>query len=530
VSTLTSRNVRVIVLALALTAILVMGCAAQPGGELSFSGPDGELVNAAALADLRFEVAATDELTVDGLVILHGEEEANHIERADQRLAWIPDGLEDGEHTASVVRQVADGEPETLHTWTFTVKATPPEIEVSEPSSAVVAGQPVLVAGTTEPGATVSVGDAEATAGEDGSFEVEVPSAEAGALTVIATDIAGNSTDGELEILTVPSRVEVDEVRGLHVTQHAWAHPEMRERILSMAEDGKVNTVVLTLKDESGRIGYDSQVELGEASGATENVFPIHETVAELHERGIHVIGRIVAFRDPVLGMYGENNGNPDWLIRTPSGEPYTGRYPCCFMNFAHPEVREYNLEIAAEAAAAGVDAILWDYIRRPDGPIENLVIAGLEGTPEAAIVDFVAEADERLAPYGVQHGVSVYGIAATRPTQIAQDIPGMIPHVDIIAPMVYPSHWGPGEYDVADPNRQPYDIIYRSMEEFLEFTEGTRARVLPWLEDSNYRAWNRLEQVREQRRAAAERGVNEWMMWDPSVRYTVEAYDGVTE
>ena len=29
---------------------------------------------------------------------------------------------------------------------------------------------------------------------------------------------------------------------------------------------------------------------------------------------------------------------------------------------------------------------------------------------------------------------------------------------------MVYPSHWGPGEYDVADPNGSPYEIVRRSI------------------------------------------------------------------
>ena len=29
---------------------------------------------------------------------------------------------------------------------------------------------------------------------------------------------------------------------------------------------------------------------------------------------------------------------------------------------------------------------------------------------------------------------------------------------VDYVAPLIYPSHWGPGEFGVTDPNRDPYD------------------------------------------------------------------------
>jgi hypothetical protein len=517
---------RALLAVIALVVVVGAGCAAvDPVGEITFAGPDRPLLNADDLSDLLFEVIATDDLDVDGFDILHRGESANRIERSPQRLAWVPSTLEDGEHTVTVVRDNGDDEHETVHTWTFTVDATPPEIEVTDPTTAVVAGAAMTVVGTTEPGATLAVGGVEVTADDDGAFEAEVPEAQAGPLTLTATDLAGNTSETEIEILTVPSRVTVDTVRGLHMTQHSWVYPPMRDGVLAMIDEGKVNTVVLTLKDESGRVGHTSEVPLAVESGANQNVHDLAETVAELHSRGVHVIGRVVAFRDPVLGAHAKQIGEMSWLIRGTDGQPYEGRYGCCFTNFANPDVIEYNLAIAEEAAALGVDVILWDYIRRPEGPIENIVIEGLTGTPEEGIVDFTALAAERLAPYGVGHGVSVYGIAATRPRQMAQDIGGMAPHVDIVAPMVYPSHWGLGEYGVTDPNRQPYDIVFRSLERFVELTEGTRARVVPWLEDTTYRAWDRPLQIREQQRGAADRDILEWMMWDPRVRYTPGAY-----
>ena len=139
-----------------------------------------------------------------------------------------------------------------------------------------------------------------------------------------------------------------------------------------------------------------------------------------------------------------------------------------------------------------------------------------------------MAEADEALAPYQVEHGVSVYGIAATRPGQIAQDIAGMSEHVDYVAPMLYPSHWGPGEYGVADPNRQPYDIIYRSLAGFIDITEDKRARVVPWLQDFSLGVTYGEAEVRAQLDAARDAGIPEWIMWDAHVRYTRAAYDPV--
>jgi hypothetical protein len=387
------------------------------------------------------------------------------------------------------------------------------------------------VAGTTEPGATVRVQDDETVAGEDGTFEIELAEAFEGDLQLVAIDEAGNTSDDTVALVTVPSRVEVSTMRGVHVTPHAWATDSFRQRILGMIDDGIINSVTLTLKDEGGRVGWDSDVELAIESGANEGVYDLDEVVADLHERGVHIAGRIVAFRDPVLGQYALDSGHLEWLIQTTDGEPYTGRYGCCFTSFAHEDVIEYNLALAEEAAAAGVDDILWDYIRRPDGSPDAMVVPGLSedadgATLEDAVIDFARLADERLRRYGVGHGASLYGIAADRPTQIAQDVPGLAEHLDYVAPMIYPSHWGPGEYGVEDPNRQPYDIITATLEIWNEQTEGTRARVVPWLEDTNYRAWDRAEQVREQIRASRDQGIDEFMMWDPGVNYTVDAYD----
>ncbi|MFA9432619.1 putative glycoside hydrolase [Egicoccus sp. AB-alg2] len=523
------RPARIRLLGVATAALVLAGCG---GGEpaLEYKGPDeGALLNGQDLAEAAWEVHGEEGVPETVRLALDGQDV--DADRGDTTLRWAPQDLDDGEYTLAALRQAPDAdEPEVLHEWAFAVDATPPEIELTSPDSAVVAGEPVSVAGTTEPGATVSVAGQETTAGDDGGFAVELPEAPEGDLEIVAVDAAGNASDDQFTLVTVPSRVEVDHVRSVHVTPHAWATDSFRERILQMADDGIINSVALTLKDEGGRIGWNSEVELAIASGANEGVYDLEATIAALHERGIHVAGRIVAFRDPMLGPYARDNGDLDWLVQTTDGEPYTGRYECCFTNFSHPEVIEYNLAIAEEAARAGVDDILWDYIRKPDGPRENLVLEGIPNDEplEPAIIEFTRLADERLSRYGVGHGASLYGIAADRPTQIAQDVPGMSEYLDYVAPMIYPSHWGPGEYGVADPNRQPYDIIDATLEVWKEQVEGTDTRIVPWLEDTTYRAWDRPHQVREQIRAARDHDIQEFLMWDPSVRYTLEAYDTI--
>jgi hypothetical protein len=517
------------VAALAGVALALAACGSD--ADLSFEGPDdGQVLNAEQVEDAELVVRVADDGEArfeEASVERDGEDLTGQADIGSDELRFPVAGLDDGEHEIEV-RIPRSGS----HTFTFAIDTVPPELEVTEPEDPVVFGDDaVTVAGRTEPDAELTIGEATVAVGEDGTFSHTIEDVPDEPLALVALDTAGNATTEELALARLPSRVEAEAVRALHVTPHAWATPSFRERILEMIDDGLANSVQLDLKDEGGRIGFRTENELARASGAAEDVYDLDEAIAELHGRGIHVVGRIVAFRDPMLGAHAQGSGDMDWLIQTPDGDAYTATYGCCFTSFAHPEVIEYNLAIAEEAAAAGVDAILWDYIRRPDGSPDNMVVPGLSedadgATLEDAVVDFARQADERLAPYRVEHGASLYGIAADRPTQIAQDVPGMAEHLDYVAPMIYPSHWGPGEYDVADPNRQPYDIITATLEIWKEQVEGKRARIVPWLEDTTYRAWDRPFQVREQIRASADQGIDEWLMWDPVVRYTPEAYE----
>jgi hypothetical protein len=535
----------------ALVAILVLvaACTGTGTGEdatgerggWSFDGPEeGTLVNAAELERLSFTVRSEDEEELDDLVLLlDGEDVTADAEVHDDVLTYEPGALGDGERTL-VVAQAADpddgdatgdedpavDEADALQRWRFEVKAEPPAVELDSPDGAVVADEPFTVAGTTEPGATVAVGGDEVTADEDGAFELDLTADDLDdELTVVVTDRAGNTTELAEVIAHVPSRVEIDEIRTVHATFWAWATADLREPIVGMIEDGRINALQLDLKDEGGHIGYESEVPLAREVGAAIGPLDLEETVADLHERDVAVIGRIVAFADPVLAQWAWENGERDWVIQLQDGSDYyTGSY-AGFSNYTHEDVIAYNLDLAEEAARAGVDHILWDYIRRPEG-MEDYTVPGLDTTPEEAIVEFTRQADERLAPYGVQHAASVYGIAADRPEQIGQDIPAMAEHLDYVSPMIYPSHWGPGEYDVSDPNRQPYDIIRATLEVWEEATADRRARIVPWLEDTPYRAWDRPHQVREQIRAAKDHGIDEWLMWNPGSTFTPEAYE----
>ena len=219
-------------------------------------------------------------------------------------------------------------------------------------------------------------------------------------------------------------------------------------------------------------------------------------------------------------------------FCRDPGGPLQTDYGEAAFTNVADAAVRQYQIDLAREAALLGFDEILYDYVRRPEGDTSVMYFPGLQSAPDVAVARFVADTNTQLGDTDALLGVSVFGIAATRPEQIAQDIRLMAPHVDYVSPMVYPSHWGGGEYGVADPLRQPGDIVAASVGDFVHVVAGSGAAVVPWLQDfSAGGVTYGPAEVRAQIDAAAGVGAAGFLLWNSGSFYTAEALQpaGVT-
>ncbi len=395
-----------------------------------------------------------------------------------------------------------------------TADTTPPELRVLAPEPVSSYRAPIVLRGTAIDAVRVSIGDESVTPAADGAFELSVPWAPA--VEVVAVDAAGNRS-GAIAV----TAFALPRLRAVHVTAHAWSHEGLREGVLAMAREGRIDTVQLDIKDEDGVVGYDSQVPLARESGAVAAIYDAPAALRQLHDLGVRVVGRIVAFRDPTVAAWAWHSGRPDWVVQNPSGQPYSSHYgPIAFTNVARAEVRRYNIDLAVEAARLGFDGIMYDYVRRPDGSLSSMRFPGLTDTPTDAVVGFVAESRYPVHAAGAHLSAAVYGIAATRPDQIAQDIPRIARHVDYVAPMVYPSHWNPGEYGVANPNAQPYDITLASLRDFQTTTATTGARVIPWLQDFTLGVPYGDPEVRAQIDATRAAGIDSYFLWNAATRY----------
>ncbi|MCP2262418.1 hypothetical protein LX15_006155 [Streptoalloteichus tenebrarius] len=401
----------------------------------------------------------------------------------------------------------------------FVVDTTPPELTLPDRLEVPSPRQAPTVSGQTRGATAVTVQGQQVPLDGDGRFTARL-SGPTAAAEVVATDAAGNTSRHE-----VPVRVVHPGMRGVHVSSGAWASADLRDPVLQMAREKRIDTVELDIKDEAGDVGYLSEVPLAREIGATRDHYDPRKVVEELHGMGLRVVGRIVAFRDPTLGSWAWKNGRSDWLVQNTSGSPWSAHYgEASFTNYANREVRQYNIDLAVEAAKFGFDDILYDYVRRPDGPLEEMSVPGLNGTPEESIASFLAETQRELRPHGAILGASVFGVAATRPKEIAQDIPAMARHADYIAPMTYPSHWGPGEYGVDNPNAQPYEITQRSLADFNKQVENTGVRIIPWLQDFSLGHTYGPEEVSAQIRAAKDNNIDSFLLWNAGCQYHADA------
>ncbi len=470
-------------------------------------------LSADGIKDLSFEVTAKNldevKLTLDGQSVTGSRE--------GEKLVFKPSNVTEGKHTFAAASGTNAPEERA-----FELDTAAPVIAVDQAKPE--ADKPFTLTGSIEGAEAAKVDDKDVTL-DAGKFKVDFASAPT-TVKIWAADAAGNVAEQSVNLASgVAAGAGKAGVRSAHITSFGWAQAEVREPILKLIKEKKLDNVQLDIKDEDGIIGYDSQLALAKEAGTVMKRFDAKEALDTIHGLGATVTGRIVAFRDLRLGKWALKNGKMDYLIQDGSGNPYpAGNYGVgAFTNFANSDVIEYNVALGEEAAKLGFDQIMYDYIRRPEN--SGQVYPGIGSrTPAEAIVDFVEVAGPRIRAAGALAGAAVYGISAFAPSSVAQDVPGMAKHLDFISPMIYPSHWNKGEYSVASPIDQPYDIVKRSLMDFNRLMIGTNCMIVPWLQNFSWPSPYTSSDVADQIRAAKDVGINSWYLWNDSSKVGIGA------
>ena len=105
----------------------------------------------------------------------------------------------------------------------------------------------------------------------------------------------------------------------------------------------------------------------------------------------------------------------------------------------------------------------------------------------------------------------------------IGQRLRDVLPTVDFVSPMVYPSHYPPNFKGYGNPAEFPYEIVKESVDAgaaLIEQETGglpaeTRRKTRPWLQDFDIGAVYTAAKIEAQIKAARDAGASGWMLWN---------------
>ena len=380
------------------------------------------------------------------------------------------------------------------------------------------------------PTATVSGAVAVSSVSQDPATTARPISAQAG---VTATSTPTTTTPGRaLSAGSHPTPPVLDSLirgtlaaRGLYVFRYALNNRRLKH-LIGISDSTEINALVIDVKDEFGVSFASDDPLLRKNGGSQANIRNMKELVDTIRAHGILPIARIVVFKDSVAARV-----NPAHVIRQPDGSPWKDKQGLTWVNPYANEIWEYNLRVGDEAIRMGFGEIQFDYIRFPE-PYKSLprqVFPGQNGRSKPQVLaEFLSTARARYAKAGVRTTADVFGLVTTvnGPLEIGQSWEPLTKAVDVMLPMVYPSHYPRGSFNIARPNAQPYEIIHLAISRARERDEKlgiTGEHVRPWLQAFSMGAPKYgPRELEEQKRAVYDAGYDGWVLWEPGSRYDV--------
>jgi hypothetical protein len=312
--------------------------------------------------------------------------------------------------------------------------------------------------------------------------------------------------------------------QALYLSFYGIGDRSLREAALKLMDETKINSFVIDVKGDKGVITYKSSIPFASEIGAQKLIIvkDIRSLLHSLRQRGIYTIARIVVFKDNILAA-----ARPELAVKTQDGRIWRDRENLAWVDPSRKEVWDYNIDLAVEAAQNGFDEIQFDYVRFPDKKGLKFTIQSTEENRTKSISGFLKEARRRLAPYNVFLSADIFGYACwnLNDTQIGQKLEDIVPHVDYLSPMLYPSGFQFGIPGYRNPVANSYKIVYLSLKRAQERTNIPSVRFRPWLQAFRDYAFDRRyftgKEINDQVTSAEEFGAGGWMLWNPRNVYS---------
>ena len=348
--------------------------------------------------------------------------------------------------------------------------------------------------------------------------------------------VAASSTSTGIDSVRTIVRVPTpDTLRGLYVNRWAALGRKLTD-LIGVAKRTEINALVIDVKDDRGFVLYPSRVPLAReigadtADGHSLSRSRIRAILDSMVAHGIYPIARIVVAKDPLLAQK-----KLDLAIKRKSDlKPWLDKNGNPWLDPHQRAVWQYAADLALEAYDLGFSEVQFDYVRFPDEKrlITETVYPLAEGRTRAQVIrEQLGFLRKTLKPRRIPVTADVFGLTATDTTDmgIGQKWEMFVDQVDVVLPMVYPSHFARGTYKIRNPNAHPYATIDRVLKDVIARTDSipNAARIIPWYQDFTLGSPHYYAaEIRAQKKAGYDNGFQSWILWNPKSNYTIAALE----
>lgn len=321
-------------------------------------------------------------------------------------------------------------------------------------------------------------------------------------------------------------------VKGIYVTLYS-AGGERLNSLIEMTKHTEINTFVIDVKDDNGYLLFP--MKAGEKfvpkANKKNTVKDINSLMQKLKANNIYTIARVVSFKDP---LYTETYPERA-IVYKDTKKIFTNSDNLAWATAYDRKLWEYNISVAKEAVEAGFNEVQFDYVRFPasnGGKLDKILDYRNANNESKANVlqEYLKYARKELSPLEAYISADVYGLVSSVEDDMAlgQYWESISNVVDYICPMIYPSHYGNGTYGLSIPDAFPYETVYNSSKDAVKRNQfiDTPAIIRPWIQDFTA-PWIKGSikykdaQVAEQIRALKENGIDEYLLWNASNKYS---------
>lgn len=206
--------------------------------------------------------------------------------------------------------------------------------------------------------------------------------------------------------------------------------------------------------------------------------------------------------------------------------QPWTDHYGQQWVDLFSKDALNYYKKIVELAIATGADDIQLDYIRFPsEGDTSNIIAKNNVNNEEKykSVETYLKEISQITDRRNISFSADIFGIVLwnnPKTTEaLGQHLLMFMRYVDVICPMLYPSHFHSGFDGIANPGENPYLFMAKGCQKFLDFHkehDHYQVKVTPWIQAFNYMSPNYDENyILEQIKACKDKNMDGVFAWN---------------